>query len=729
MEKSLKIIRYLVLGGVFFVPFIVLIVSESLFFPFITGKNFSFRILIEILFGLWLILALYDKKYRPKKSWILFFLIAFGAVLTLSSFFGENLYRSFWSNYERMEGLITHLHLLAYFFVLTGVLITEKLWKRFFNTSLAVSAIVGIYGLLQLFGKFAIHQSNVRLDATLGNASYLAIYMVFHIFIALFYFAREKKWYKWFYIPLIILQTTVLYHTATRGAILGLVGGVIIASILIVLFSEKRKIKIAAMSFFFGILILFSMFWIFKDSQFVKQSPVLSRFSTISLEETTTQSRFVIWKMSWKGFKEKPILGWGPENYNLVFNKYYEPVLYKQEAWFDRAHNVFFDRLTTNGILGLLAYLGLFLSSFYYLLLKRRKYGFSVYDSSILTGLLAAYFFHNLFVFDNIISFILFFAVLGYVNNRVVADIEIPANEDLISADEDYKKPVFVAIILVAAIFSIYILNVPALLASRNLLGAFQESSIGNFKGAFQKFKKSISYGSFGSTEASEHLMSFAIKISQQPNLDENFKSEVFETASLEIKKQIKRFPNDIRYMVFLGSFYNQFGRYEEAIDILRKAVSLSPRKQALYFELGSAYLNSGQNEKAIEVLRTAFELYPSFGEARKIYAVSLVRAGKIEFAEKILKEKYGTYIIADLRLMNAYNSVGEFNKVALVWEKIVEKSPNSAQYRVSLGAAYLQIGERAKAIEQLKKAIEIEPNFKDLGEYYISEILAGRNP
>ncbi|MBU2109637.1 O-antigen ligase family protein, partial [Patescibacteria group bacterium] len=337
MLKSLNIIRYLILGGIFILPVTVLIVAESLFFPFITGKNFFFRILVEILLGLWLILAIYDKRYRPKKSWILYFLTAFIAVLVLSTIFSANPYRSFWSNYERMEGLITFLHLFAYFLVFTAVLNTEKLWKWFFHISLGVSVIVAFYGIFQLAGKLEIHQGGARLDATLGNASYLAIYMVFHIFLALWYFLKTRDWYKWFYLPVIILETLILYYTATRGAILGFIAGLFITALIVGFFSDSRKIRIYAVSTLVLIVVLTGLFFSLRSSDFIIKNPVLTRFAGISLTETTTQSRFVIWGMSWEGFKERPILGWGPENYNLVFNKYYEPVLWKQEPWFDRA--------------------------------------------------------------------------------------------------------------------------------------------------------------------------------------------------------------------------------------------------------------------------------------------------------------------------------------------------------------------------------------------------------
>ncbi len=731
MRKSLKFIRYLILGGIFLVPFIPLLVPGSLFFPFITGKNFFFRILVEILLGLWLILAIYNKRYKPRGSWILISIIAFVFIATLSSFFGENVYRSLWSNYERMEGLITYLHLLAYFFILVDVFKTEKLWKRFFNVSLGVSAIIGVYGVLQLAGKLAIHQSNVRLDATFGNASYLAVYMLFHIFIALFYLAREKQWYRWFYIPLIALQSLILYHTATRGAILGLLVGLALSVAIIAFLSKERMVKIFAVSAIAFMLLASGGFMLAKNSSFVKSSPVLSRFASISMKETTTQSRFVIWGMAWKGFKEKPILGWGPENFNLVFDKYYEPILYKQETWFDRAHNVFFDRLTTNGILGLFAYLAIFISAFYYLLFKKRS-GLSVYDSAILSGLLVAYFFQNLFVFDNITSFLLFFSVLGYIHFRSMpadAEEEAPAAVSVPQNGDDYRRPAFVAVIAISTVFVIYTLNVPAILASRSLISALQNSSVGKLDKGLQEFKQSISYRSFGSSEVREQLASFAMKVLSSPKIDAKFKNKVFNYAVSEMKKQVEQSPNDIRYLTFLGSLYNKGGKYDLAIEVLKKAVKLSPKKQHLYFELGTSYLNKKEYEKGVEAMKTAFELEPSYDDARKIYAIALIYDGKSDLAEKIIKERYGTSLIADARFVNAYNAAGEPEKIARILEKFIAKDPNNFQYRVSLAAAYSQIGEGKKAVEQLRRAIELNPKFKKQGEYYIKEIRSGRKP
>ena len=67
--------------------------------------------------------------------------------------------------------------------------------------------------------------------------------------------------------------------------------------------------------------------------------------------------------MAIKGFKEKPILGWGQEGFNYVFNKYYDPALYPYEPWYDRAHNAFLDWLMAGGLPAFLLYLALFVTA------------------------------------------------------------------------------------------------------------------------------------------------------------------------------------------------------------------------------------------------------------------------------------------------------------------------------------------------------------------------------
>src|SRR3989344_6912905 len=157
-QKTINNIVSVLKIGLFVLPALALIVAGNffanifmpgvgdLFFPFITGKNFFFRIVVEILFALWVTAAIFDKKYRPRTSPIFWAVLATMGVLTLSTIFGENPYRSFWSNYERMEGLVGFLHLFAYFLLLISVLKADKEWRRFFFVFSGAGAGAALFG-------------------------------------------------------------------------------------------------------------------------------------------------------------------------------------------------------------------------------------------------------------------------------------------------------------------------------------------------------------------------------------------------------------------------------------------------------------------------------------------------------------------------------------------------------------------------------------------------------
>ena len=154
-------------------------------FPYVTSKNFAFRILIEICISFWAILILIDANYRPQKSPILISYVVFLLMLTIAGVLGENPFRSFWSNYSRMEGLITHYHLFGFYLLMTTMMKAGRRWIIFFNLSLAVSLLVGLYSFAQSLGYFEV-VSIERVDGTFGNPSYLAIYVALHFFIGLY---------------------------------------------------------------------------------------------------------------------------------------------------------------------------------------------------------------------------------------------------------------------------------------------------------------------------------------------------------------------------------------------------------------------------------------------------------------------------------------------------------------------------------------------------------------
>ena len=521
----------------------------------------------------------------------------------------------------------------------------------------------------------------------------------------------------WFYGITILLNTFILYHTATRGAILGFIGAILLISLFVSLLEkENKKIRKICIGFLIATILFVTGFLMIKDSSFVKEREVLNRFATISLEEQTTKSRFMIWGMAWEGVKERPILGWGQENFNYVFNKHYNPKMYGQEEWFDRTHNVFMDWLIAGGFLGLLAYLSLFVGILYYLWNKKYGRNFSVLEKSIFTGLLAGYFVHNLFVFDNITSYIFFFAILAFVHNS----IEFEGNNEFDVLDkikEDHKTTILIPVIVALVIFSLYFFNIKGLLANKYLLSGLSPHPEGLSEN-LKNFNKALDYNTYSDQEIREQLLSFTLKIGNLKNEPEVIRDFV-ELTKIEILKEIEKDPINTRNRMLAGSFMNNFGMYEEGMFQLNKALELSPNKQSIYFEMGLANINQGKYDQALNLFKIAYELEPKYNKARELYALSAIYAGKNGVANELLKGEIGV----NANFLNAYKNTGQFTKMILVAEKMVENNPNDVQVHISLAAAYYEVGRNLEAIEQLKIAIQMDPNFKEQGEGFIKAI------
>jgi len=725
------VLRSAIITGIFLIPFICLLISRSFFFPFITGKNFTFRIIVEIIFALWAILALRDSTARPKFSYILASFASFVAIIALANIFGENPSRSFWSNFERMEGFITLLHVFALFVVMGSTLLTNQLWTRLFQTSLFVSLIVCFYSFLQLAGLITINQGGVRVDATFGNATYLAIYLVFHIFIALVLLLRtnSKIFQKIIYGTIILLQVIVLYHTATRGAILGLLGGLTLSALIIAFFEKERaSLKRASIALLGGILILVSIFFAVRNTDFVKNSPVLARFATLSLNENKTQARGYVWPMAVSGFKEKPLLGWGQENFNYVFNKYYNPEMFRHEPWFDRTHNVFLDWLIAGGILGLLGYLSLFAFSIFAIW---RKADLSLPERAVFTGLFAAYLFYNIFTFDNITSYIMFMIVLGYLHFDTAKTFknEISKKISYWLRDSEMMTRLVLPVIVVVAIFGLYYLNIKPITANKALISAIANTPQVTLNQHLDFFKKALNTATLGQQEAREQMIQVAFGLRSAQNAELKDKQAFYDFTKSQYEKMIAEAPNDVRHHFFMGMLLNVYGEYDEALKYLEKARELSPGKQAILFEISSTNVNKKDYAAALLAAKKAYDLEPSYEGARIVYAVTAIYAGRNKLAEEVLTEGFGTPYYADDRLLRAYFDTGQFNRIVELWQSKVKENPSVARMRAALGAAYSKVGRTTEALAELKKAYDLEtdPETKAQYQQLIIDVRAGK--
>ena len=78
----------------------------------------------------------------------------------------------------------------------------------------------------------------------------------------------------------------------------------------------------------------------------------------VHLQRPSVQSRLAAWEAGWAGFTERPLLGWGPGNFDTVFGLFGSGYAATAEPH-DRAHNVLIERAVTTGLAGVATWLAL----------------------------------------------------------------------------------------------------------------------------------------------------------------------------------------------------------------------------------------------------------------------------------------------------------------------------------------------------------------------------------
>ncbi len=728
-------LQVVVFGGAFLVLFLPTVVSDSMYFPFITGKNFYFRIIVEIIFAGWIILALLDTQYRPKLSWVLVSAGALLSVMLFANLGGEYALKSFWSNFERMDGYVTLVHFFLYFVVLGSILSNKQIdflgmkttsWTVFFTTALFAAGLVAFYAFQQLAGQQVITQGGWRITGTLGNASYMAVYMLFNTFIALWLINAVKTTWVRVLLGLIALTFVfLLVQTATRGTIVGLAGGLFLGSAYIALFNTQfpvvRKIALGGVVV---VAVLVGALFQFKDTAVVQNNVILERAASINLEELTLRTQ--IWGMALEGVKERPILGWGQGNFNYIFNEHYIPEIYYAELWYDRAHNVFMDWLVAGGILGLIAYLSIFAAATYYIVIRpliRPDDSFTVVERGLLLGILAGYFTHNLVVFDNIVSFIFFAILLALIHSRIGEKVEKWQN---LKTDESVVTHVVAPSVAVLALVVVYLVNVPGMQAAGDIIKAISAPTIEQRLAAFDE---ALDRGSFARQEVVEQLAQQAIRIVADRNVPNEQKQAFAERAEVELLKLAKDKPNDARVHVFVGGFYRSLGQFDQSAEQAAIARSLSPNKPAIVIEQGITAFQRGRIEESLGFMKEAYDLAPVNPQAQIFYASVLVHAGQAEKVDEVVTEKNWLNFARNNFALSAAEAKGETELLHRMFDARIEADPGNAQHYASQAFIYYRDQQTDKAIEALQAGVAAVPSFAATGQCYIENIEVGKTP
>jgi|GEM_PF-2902914 len=743
MNKDRLLLIIKILGAA--IPLGLLLISDKFLFPFVTPKAFIFRTLVELMcfFYIWLVIK--DRNYLPRKSLLLAIVIVYFTMQFISGLTGVDWYRSWWGNLERMDGLATQLHYVLYFIVISATWKKREDWKYFLISSSVVGFILLIVGVLQRFGVNIYHlDSSSRVTGSFGNAAYFASYAIFNIFWAVILFYNQNKWdwKKYFFLAYLLLGISVLLFTETRGAIIGLAGGLTLFFILFNWLKEhsgqRKKWLIFAPII---ILLLFvGSVYIFRDNSFLNKVAWFKRLTTISINASTAQSRLMVWDIAWQGWKQKPFLGWGWGQFEAIFNYNFNPAMYNQEPWFDHAHNVYLEVLSTTGIFGLLLYLSLFVCSLYYLWLAFKRGKISGVVLSAACGFAGAYFLQNAYIFDTVTSYIYFYSFLAFT--LVVHSESVQTN----IVETKYIGGWAKAILIFSFIFFLWVFNYFNILpikANYYATQALRYSAVEKWSDLYLDLTtKALSYNTFGSQEIKYHLILNRLKsILDRPieQVEKNTVQKFTILAEDEFKKSIIKEPAVLRSYVALTYVYLMNAKLNpdevkewstKALEVVEAGRKLSPSKQDLLFLQSQAYLGLNDLPAAMGALDKAISLNESFFQPFVNYLKVATYASANDKIFWVLKEldESKVEMVPDFKiqfeeLLNLAASKKNFPIVIEYYKRLIALDYNYARYHAGLAAAYAETGDYVKAREEASVAMSLDPNFAINGKLFIDSL------
>lgn len=646
-ERLKQIAKWMIIAS-FFVP--LLILPTQFIFPFIVPKIITFRILSIVLLGLFFLLFAIDKQsYTPKRSLIhgavLFFLLTHA----VSTFVGIDWYRSFWDNHERMLGLFTLVHYGMYYLVASLVIRTFDEWKVLLRWFLFAGGIVMFIGFLQLYinPNLLLNAGADRVSSTLGNAIYYSAYGMFLFFIGLMLsFKETTSFWRWYAIVGSLLGFGGVFWGGTRGTFLGLFAGIGVLTLLYV-FSLKssvayKKIRMICIGLLATGILCVALFFVFRHTQFVRELPAIGRLTEITVESLESNTRIMAWKVAIDIWKGAPFFGIGPNNYFYGFNTLYNPEFLRHgwgETWFDNAHSVVMNTLSTGGTFGFLAYMGLFLSAIIVLFQSYSRGRIDMHIRNIGVAFLVGHFVHNIFVFENPTSYLYFFfflAMIASISSQSKSAIQKGKN-----VSGGYM--VFVSVCVVVVVFITNINPARANMAALETIYAVTRGT-----GPIAAYEKTVAIPTPHIDDVRNDVAK-TIRESIQGYIDagrEAEAKELFFLAYTELEKNLSIHPFDIRVhlqragMAQVGAQLTLDPAYVlEAKKLLEQAIELSPKRQQLYYQLATVYMQMGDMQKAEELYKTTIEFDPVISEGWWRLALLYEDAGLHEQAVQTIQQ------------------------------------------------------------------------------------------
>lgn len=684
LSKAVTVCIY----AVFALP---LFVTKSTLFPYVFSKGIAFQILIEIAALGLLTLVVFGRGYRMHWRHPIFIsVLASIAVLSISSIFGSDFYRSFWSTPERMTGIFYLIHVAALILILSSMVTSEKQWRHLFWWILSISFCVSAVGIFEKFANLS--ESHFRIASTLGNPFFLAHYLLLCCVFCVYLFFFEKKLFlRTLIIITCILHGIVIVFSGTRGVILSGIGFISLLLVACSFFILHRTIRRSLMRWFAVVLACIVLSGVVFFASSIKNNLSQSWLGRrITTDLFYDPDRLVLWNEAFRKFRERPLLGWGAEVSDRIFFK--DSREYPEGTFsvliIDRAHLYILDILLASGLVGFIVNIVLwtFVVRSFVLIYAKQKSFHDRNRALIPFFWVAAYIIPILTAFETPTTLSLFAFISGF---------SISTQELTISHRTIKNRGVGRIMLLPAAasiIFTVY-LNSELFYVGTTAVRAYTHTGSDLLK-AQQLFQNALSRPTFLDTAIRVAIgkgIQNAIahgKIHENDPLFQNY----FRFAIQEIRHGLSKDGTNFTLLSMAGNLYSIAADNEtrtDGIELLESTLKHTPSRSIFYHQLAILYLKNGDLENARLREFRALELFPD----GLIYHLGMARIylqlGNIDgFIEEIKKTRTTIEVFDDPTIYRTFAEKmpcrARQDAIYAIVTEGIKMAPQNLDYRIS---------------------------------------------
>ena len=714
----------------------------------------------------WLGKMLCERKFVFRGGWItLLPLLLFGGVF-ISGFFSQGKYLS-WIGTSTQEytSILSYFAYLVLFYLLMNILDTEQKKKKAVLILLVSAFLTGLVGLLSLFGiHFSFAFADSRGFNTIGTLNNFALYLTVMGLFGISSWLAQKK------------ESGLLYHQAMGIVEYILIGVISLIGFFFLLFLDFWILWVVLLvglavlfiyvllraqefgsstrlilPFFMFIISLLFLFWLpsfIPISVPIEVSP--------NFKESFSIATKTLVDTSWP-------FGSGPGTFVYDYTKFHSQLINNTQFWdvrFDRAASYLLTIFATTGLVGAAMWV-IFLVSLLVVSLKKMV---KIKNREEWAGTLSLF-----------VPWLALVVVLGIYSVNISLLFLFFVLSGLLAAQGELKEYVkFFATSPRAAIVSSFMLVVMGTLVLTVIFVTGQryfsevafakavrlDRSQGNIDEIVKELERASTINKRNDIYFRNLTQALLLKLQNEidsldatdqitPEKRQYIQDLTSATTNAAVRATTIAPQNSLNWLT-LGTVYRELmpllkeaGNY--SVSALKTAIDLEPNNPAYRSELGRTYTvmadflqpllaskdevvkqeNQTAYNQNLQDAETAFtkalELKPDYATASYYLAFVNEKQGRLDDAIKKMETVAGQNnkdvgVVFQLGMMYLRRkAAGDLDKAQVALEYAISLAPAYSNARWYLASVYEQKGNLAKAIEQLEKVLELNPDNKDV--------------